>query len=112
MFYASTIEGDWQTLYFEYFLEENMPNNFKLSFILKRMAKRYFVEGDVLLHKRFNGELLRGLGCKEVHIVMKEVCASECGQHHESRKFYYQLLVLGYYRPTIRRDMTNFVKKM
>ena len=71
------------------------------------MAKRYFVEGESLYRKGFNGEPLRYIGKEEVKKLLQEVHSRECGEHQGQKKLYYQLLSLGYY---IRKD-TTFVKR-
>jgi hypothetical protein len=43
-------------------------------------------------------------------MVMKEAHAGECGEHQGKKRLYQHLLTLGYYWPTMKKDMADFVK--
>uniref|UniRef100_A0A2N9GES1 Integrase catalytic domain-containing protein n=1 Tax=Fagus sylvatica TaxID=28930 RepID=A0A2N9GES1_FAGSY len=63
------------------------------------------------VHERgFHGDPLRCLNLAESQIVMKEAHSRECGEHQGKKRLYQLLLTLGYYWPTIKKDMTDFVK--
>uniref|UniRef100_A0A2N9HPH6 Integrase catalytic domain-containing protein n=1 Tax=Fagus sylvatica TaxID=28930 RepID=A0A2N9HPH6_FAGSY len=77
---------------------------------LKRLALRYFVEKGTLFRKGFHGEPLRCLSLSESQMVMKETHAGECGEHQGKKRLYQCLLTLGYYWPTMKKDVADFVK--
>ena len=41
---------------------------------------------------------------------MKEAHSGECGEHQGKKRLYQLLLTLGYYWPTMKKDIANFVK--
>ena len=53
---------------------------------------------------------LRCLGPKEAREVVKKVHSSDCGSHPGKRRLYKQLLLLGYYWPTMKSDSEELVK--
>uniref|UniRef100_A0A2N9G339 Integrase catalytic domain-containing protein n=1 Tax=Fagus sylvatica TaxID=28930 RepID=A0A2N9G339_FAGSY len=63
----------------------------------------YFFEG-------YHGEPLQCLNLSESQMVMKEAHAGECGEHQGKKRLYQHLLTLGYYWPTMKKDMADFVK--
>ena len=87
-----------------------MPPNPKDVYRLKRLALRYFVEGGTFFRKGFHGEPLRCPGLPESQMVMKEIHAGECGKHKGKKRLYQCLLTLGYYWPTMKKDVIDFVE--
>jgi len=51
------------------------------------------------------------LGPEEAGEMLKEVHVGECGEHQGKKKLYRCILQIGYYWPTIKRDIAEFVKK-
>uniref|UniRef100_A0A2N9FH10 Integrase catalytic domain-containing protein n=1 Tax=Fagus sylvatica TaxID=28930 RepID=A0A2N9FH10_FAGSY len=77
---------------------------------LKKLATRYFVEGGMLFRKGFHGDPLRCLNLAESQIEMKEAHCGECGEYQGKKRLYQLLLTLGYYWPTMKKDMADFIK--
>ncbi|XP_021819580.1 uncharacterized protein LOC110761419 [Prunus avium] len=102
---------DWRALYLAFFVERTLPTNPKLAYKLKKTVKRYFVDGSTLYRKGFNGEPLRCLGESEARQVMQEIHAGECGEHQGMKRLHRQLLSVGYYWPTMKKDAHDFVKR-
>ncbi|CAL9029781.1 unnamed protein product [Prunus brigantina] len=88
-----------------------LPTNSKLAYKLKKTIKRYFVDGSTLYRKGFNGEPLKCLGESEARQAMQEIHAGECGEHQGMKKLHRQLLSIGYYWPTMKKDAHDFVKR-
>ena len=109
-FMASDTTGDWQQPYCDFLIEGILPTNNREAFNVERIAKRYFVEGENLYRKGFNGEPLRCVDKEEVGRLLQEAHSGECGEHQGRKKLYYQLLSLGYYWPTMKKDTAAFVK--
>uniref|UniRef100_A0A2N9H763 Integrase catalytic domain-containing protein n=1 Tax=Fagus sylvatica TaxID=28930 RepID=A0A2N9H763_FAGSY len=108
--YAVLVAEDWRMPFFEYLFEGILPEAHGEAYKLKRQALRYFTEGSSLFKKGLAGEPLRCLGPSESRAALKEAHAGECGEHQGKKKLYQQLLSLGYYWPTMKKDATEFVK--
>ncbi|CAL9012951.1 unnamed protein product, partial [Prunus brigantina] len=102
---------DWRTPYLAFFVGGTLPTNSKLAYKLKKTIKRYFVDGSTLYRKGFNGEPLKCLGESEARQAMQEIHAGECGEHQGMKKLHRQLLSIGYYWPTMKKDAHDFVKR-
>ena len=59
----------------------------------------------VFFKKGYDGGPLRCLGPEEVKEMIKEVHSGECGEHQGKKKLYRCLLQMGYYWPTMKRDV-------
>ena len=101
---------DWRMPFFEYLFEGIFPEARGEAYKLKRQALRYFTEWSFLFKKGLVGEPLRCLGPSESRAALKEAHAGECREHQRKKKLYQQLLSLGYYWPTMKKDATEFVK--
>jgi hypothetical protein len=108
--YATFSTSDWRTPFLEYLLENILPETSKEAYHLKQLARRYFTEGGILFRKGFHGEPLRCLELAESQIIMKEIHGRECGEHQGQKKLHQQLLILGYFWPSMKRDAAEFVK--
>ena len=108
--YVTFASTDWRIPFLEYFLEGILPQTHKEVYHLKRLASRYFVEGETLFRKGYHGEPFRCLSLSKSQMVMKETQTGECGEHQGKKRLYQRLLTLGYYWPTMKKDTTNFVK--
>ena len=53
---------------------------------------------------------MRFLGPREAREAAKEVHSRECGSHPGKRRLHRQLLQLGYYWPTMKKDSEDLVK--
>ncbi|CAL9011308.1 unnamed protein product [Prunus brigantina] len=102
---------DWRAPYLAFFVDGALPTNSKLAYKLKKTMKRYFVDGSTLYQKGFNGEPLKCLGESEARQAMQEIHAGECREHQGMKKLHRQLLSIGYYWPTMKKDAHDFVKK-
>ncbi|KAK9932280.1 hypothetical protein M0R45_019525 [Rubus argutus] len=109
--FAVAATEDWRTPYLMFLINNTLPTDTRYRYKLKKTSKRYFVDGEVLYRKGFNGEPLRCLNTVESMQVLNEVHAGECGEHQGKRKLYQQLLSLGYYWPTMQKDAHLKVKK-
>ena len=94
----------------EYLTQGILPTNRTPAHQLKKLVVRYFLQNGILFKKRYNGDPLRCLGPKEAREVVREVHSDDCGSHPGKRRLYKQLLLLGYYWPTIKSDSEELVK--
>ena len=68
------------------------------------------MQNGILFKKGYSGDPLRCLRPKEAREVVREVHSSDGGSHPGKRKLYKQLLLLGYYWPTMKSDSEELVK--
>ena len=95
----------------QYLAEGILPQKYSERYKLKRLATHYFLHDGVLFKKGYAGDPLRCLGPKEVREMINEVHAGECREHQGKKKLYRCLLQMGYYWPTKKRDIAEFVKE-
>lgn len=77
-----------------------------------RNGSYYVIEGGGDLYKRgFTTPLLKGLTRDQVKYMMNEMHRGIFWMHLGSWSMTTRVLSVGYYRPTIRRDYTKYMKK-
>ncbi|XP_050262692.1 uncharacterized protein LOC126707134 [Quercus robur] len=101
---------DWRVPFIEYLAKGILPTDRTLAHQLKKLADRYFLQNDILFKQGYNEDPLRCLGPKEAREVVREVQSSDCESHPGKRRLYKQLLLLGYYWPTMKSDSEELVK--
>ena len=84
---ASTAQEDWRQPYFHFFIEGLLPVERREAFNIKRLAKRYFIEGDTLYRKGFN--TLHYISSELFKKLLQKVHTGECGEHQSRKKLYY-----------------------
>ena len=94
----------------EYLAQGILPTDKTLACQLKKLVARYFLQNRILFKKGYNGDPLRYLGPREAREVIREVHSDDYGSHLGKRRFYKQLLLLGYYWPTMKKDSEQLVK--
>ena len=87
-----------------------LPTDKTLAHQLKKLADRYFLKKGILFKRGFSRDPLRCLGPREVKEVVREVHSSDCGSHPRKRRLYKQLLLLGYYWPTMKTNSEGLIK--
>ena len=87
-----------------------LQTNRTLAHQLKKLADRYFLQNRILFKRGYSVDPLRCLGPKEAREVVREVHSGDYGSHPGKRRLYKQLLLLGYYWPTMKRDSEELVK--
>ena len=108
--YAVFVTEDWRTPFMEYLAQGILPTNRTPAHQLKKLAVRYFLQNGILFKKGYSGDPLRYLGPKEARKVVREVHSGNCGSHPGKRRLYKQLLLLGYYWPTMKSDFEELVR--
>ncbi|XP_075654934.1 uncharacterized protein LOC142625117 [Castanea sativa] len=108
--YAVFVTEDWRTPLMEYLAQGILSTDRTLAHRLKKLVVRHFLQIGILFKKGYNEDPLRYLGPKEVREVVREVHSDDCGSHLEKRRLHKQLLLLGYYWPTMKRDSEELVK--
>ena len=108
--YAVFDTKDWRISFMEYLAQGILLTNRMLAHQLKKLADMYFLQNGILFKRGYNRDPLRCLGPREAREVVREVHSGDCGSHPGKRRLYKQLLLLGYYWPTMKRDSEELVK--
>ena len=106
------INENWRSPFTQYLTEGILPQKHSEIYKLKRLATRHFLHNTVLFKKGYDEDPLRCLGHEEAKEMIKEVHLGKCREHQGKKKLYRCLLQMGYYWPTMKKDMAEFVKKM
>ena len=94
----------------EYLAQGILPIDKTLAHQLKKLVVRYFLQNEILFKKGYDGDPLRCLGLREAREVVKEVHSGDCGSHPGKRRLYKQLLLVGYYCLTMKKDFEELAK--
>ena len=104
------VTEDWRISFIEYLAQGILLTDRTLAHQLKKLADRYFLQNGILFKRGYSGDPLRSLGPKEAREVVRQIHSGDCGSHPGKRRLYKQLLLLGYYWPTMKRDSKELVK--
>ncbi|XP_054817826.1 uncharacterized protein LOC129317538 [Prosopis cineraria] len=91
----------------EYHLEV-MENDKKT---IRHMAMNFFLSGDVLYKRTFDGALLRCVDSGDARKILEEVHEGICGTHANGHTMAKQVQRHGYFLLTIERVYIEYVKK-
>ena len=78
---------------------------------LRRLSMSFFLTGDVLYKRNYDGVLLRCVDTKEANSIISEVHEGICGTHANGHTLSRQILRHGYYWLTMEKDCIEFVRK-
>ena len=78
---------------------------------IRRMAAGYFLNGEILYKRSFDGTLLRCLNAEEAQQVIKEIHEGSCGSHSNGQNMARKIMRAGYYWSTIESDCISYVRK-
>ena len=94
----------------EYLAQGILLTDRTLAHQLKKLVIRYFLQNGILFKKEYSRDPLRCLGPREAREVVREVHFGDCGSHLGKRRLYNQLLLLGYYWTTMKKDSEELAK--
>ena len=94
----------------EYLAQGILLTDRTLAHQLKKLVIRYFLQNGILFKKEYSRDPLRCLRPREAREVVKEVHFGDCGSHLGKRRLYNQLLLLGYYWTTMKKDSEELAK--
>ncbi|XP_074326642.1 uncharacterized protein LOC141664582 [Apium graveolens] len=90
-------------------------NNIPVLHIMRHAVKRLAHEVDVLVLKPQdnNGDEVMDNWIQDylADMVLRDAHEEECGNHTNGRNLSLKILPLGYYRPTLRQDALEYMKK-
>ncbi|XP_073154213.1 uncharacterized protein [Henckelia pumila] len=102
-------ESDWRKDLLEYMEKGELPKDPKKAYRLKQRSLRFVMVEGVLYKKSFSGPLLKCLGPKEAHYVLKKIHEECCGNHLGSYSLARKVLLAGYFWPTILKGAIDVV---
>ncbi|XP_073152363.1 uncharacterized protein [Henckelia pumila] len=102
-------ESDWRKELLEYMEKGELPKDPKKAYRLKQRSLRFVMVEGVLYKRSFSGPLLKCLGPKEAHYVLKEIHEGCCGNHLGSYSLARKVFLAGYFWPTILKGAIALV---
>jgi len=92
-------------MYLKWFREGEKLTDFEAQNILRKNKARY------KLIKGFSMSLLMCVDEFEKERIMHENHEGACGSHISGRSLAMKILIVGFFRPTLRNDCLGYVKK-
>ena len=78
---------------------------------LRRLAMRFFLDGDILYKKSKDQILLRCIDDDEAKKIVREIHEGVCGTHVSGHVMARQIMRVVYYWMTLENDCINYVQK-
>ena len=103
-------ESNWTMLLISYLKNGMLSDGKDATRKLKVQASRFVLIKDVLYKRDFSRPYLRCLVPKEAEYIMREVHEGICGNHSGVRSLVHKLIKIGYYWPTMQKDVEAYVK--
>ena len=102
-------ESTWTTPLVSYLKNEVLPDGKEAARKLKVQVVRFVLIKDVLYKRGFSRPYLRCLCQEKADYVMREVHEGICGNHSGARSLVHKLVRVGYYWPTMMKDVQAYV---
>ncbi|XP_073154100.1 uncharacterized protein [Henckelia pumila] len=102
-------ESDWRKELLDCIEKGELPKDPKKAYQLKQRGLRFVMMEGILYKRSFAGPLLKCIGPKEAHYVLKEIHEGCCGNHLGSYSLARKVLLAGYFWPTILKDAITLV---
>src|SRR5438105_6203690 len=107
-----TINPDWTTLYLNYLLRDELPEDRAEAERIARRNRRYVVVGGNELYRRgTSGILMRCISKENGRKLLKEIHSGICGNHAASRTLVGKAYRQGFFWPTAVTDADELVRK-
>ena len=103
--------NDWRKVYLDYLIKKVMPDDQKEEQKLKKHMDKYLAKEGQLYRNACNGEILRCINGQEAEEVLREIHEVDCGEHQGGRRLCEEALRLGYFWPTIEKDVMNYAQR-
>ena len=103
-------ERNWTMPLISYLKNGMLPDGKDATRKLKVQASRFVLIKDVLYKRDFSRPYLRCLVPEEAEYIMREVHEGICGNHSRVRSLVHKLIKIGYYWPTMQKDVEAYVK--
>ncbi|XP_071739901.1 uncharacterized protein [Rutidosis leptorrhynchoides] len=79
--------------------------------LVRISSPMYTIENDALYRKSYNGPLMRCVGPAEAEMIIEEVHSGSCALHSGYKTIASKIMRLGYFWPTLYRDVAKIVKR-
>lgn len=79
---------------------------------IARLATKYFLCGDALYRRSYDGMLLLCVAEGQARKLMEEVHGGTCGPHMNGRMLVKKIMRMGYYWSTMESDCISFARKL
>ena len=104
-------EPSWMDPIWDYLIEGLLPNDLKEESKLRSRSARFTIHQGALYKRGFFTPILKCIAKEDADYVLREVHEGVCGNHIRARALAGKVLRQGYYWPTMRRDVTELVRK-
>ncbi|GKF12755.1 hypothetical protein Tco_0050681 [Tanacetum coccineum] len=94
-----------------YLEKEKLPEDPVDARTLMEKIKNYTMEDEVLYRKSYLVPLMRCVGPLQANYIIRKVHMGSCGMHDWPRQVVAKAINLGYYWPSMHRDVERIFKK-
>ena len=101
----------WMLNIVKYLQTREVPGDKKQAHKLRIQAARFTLINDQLYKPSFGGPYLKCLSDPKAKYVLAELYEGVCGNHLGGRTLAHRAYTQGYYWPTMKQDVENYVKK-
>src|SRR5438128_1136502 len=106
------INPDWITLYLNYLLRDELPEDRAEAERIAQRSRRYVVVGgEELYHRGTSGILMRCISEEDGRKLLKEIHSGICGNHAASRTLVGKAYRQGFFWPTAVTDADELIRK-
>ncbi|XP_074347232.1 uncharacterized protein LOC141686070 [Apium graveolens] len=102
---------DWRQPFLDYIIDDKLPEHKAEARALIFKARNYCVIGSLLYRRALSKPLLRCLAPDEALQAIVEIHTDICGEHLGGNNLALKVIKQGLYRPTVRKDCEDYVKK-
>ncbi|CAN1313709.1 Transposon Tf2-6 polyprotein [Linum perenne] len=107
----AALPTDWRAPIRTFIETDSLPADRALATKVRRRAARCILLDGEMYRKSSAGPYLRCLNDKEASFTLREIHQGVCGMHIGAKSLEKNVLLQGYYWPTIRRDSEELVKR-
>ncbi|XP_059669410.1 uncharacterized protein LOC132314582 [Cornus florida] len=102
---------EWTDPIIRYIKDGVLPTDRAEARKVKMWAARYMLIKGVLNKRSFSIPYLRCVSSEEADYILREIHLGVCRNHAEGRSLTNKAIRLGYYWPTMQKDVLDFVQK-
>ncbi|GKB34966.1 reverse transcriptase domain-containing protein, partial [Tanacetum coccineum] len=102
----------WMTPIIEYLKEGTLPDDIKEANKLRIKARQYELLEGIIYRRSFLKPWLQCVGPLQADYVIREIHEGSCSMHAGPRSVVAKVMRLGYYWPTMHRDVRDMIRKL
>ena len=103
-------QDEWMTLIVHYLKEGWLPKDKIEARKIQIRETRFIIIDNVLYKRGYSLPYLRCANSEEANYVLREIHEGTCENHAGARSLARKALKVGYYWPTLQKDVYNIVK--